>query len=198
MTKKMQAITPEWSHLFDVEDVAAVPVTLTITADEQQCRDLARRLGVEAVQSAAATVTLQRQNGNIIHVKGDLTAQVIQNCVVTLEPFEEQIEEDVEGWYLDEEQAVSLAKVRHERQSRGGEVEVPILDERDDPEPVVDGMIDLGELATQCMSLAINPFPHAPGVMYELGDDRESPVEPPRQPNPFAALKEWKKNKEEN
>ena len=65
------------------------------------------------------------------------------------------------------------------------------------PEAIIDGYIDAGELVTQYLSLALNPYPHAEGVKYELGDDNEEAIKP-KLDNPFAALKEWKNNKKEN
>ena len=45
----------------------------------------------------------------------------------------------------------------------GKELEFNAEDE-DSPEMVVNGMIDLGEVATQYLSLNLNPYPRAPGV----------------------------------
>jgi hypothetical protein len=71
---------------------------------------------------------------------------------------------------------------------------VPLLDEQDDPEPITDGKIDLGELVSQFLSLSINPFPHAPGVELPEEQEGDGPVRMSagNAPNPFAALKDWK------
>jgi len=54
--------------------------------------------------------------------------------------------------------------------------------ERDDPERVVDGLIDVGELVAQHLSLNLDPYPRA--------DDAGDPVELQTGPvaSPFAAL----------
>jgi len=107
----------------------------------------------------------------------------------SLDKFSAQ--EEFEGWFADKDAAVSLAKVRKEKMIEKGKTELPILEERDDPEPIVEGMIDLGELCVQHLSLAINPYPHAEGVEYEHGDDAAQ-GEGFSFKNPFAALKDWK------
>ena len=68
--------------------------------------------------------------------------------VVTLELVADEINTDFEAWYADPGQAVSLTKVRYDKQAQKGRVEVPILEEHEDPEPIIEGKIDLGELVT--------------------------------------------------
>ena len=138
-------------------------------------------------------MTLERDTGSmVIHVMGHIDAKITQSCVVTLEPIETTISENFEAWYADPAAAVSLTRARHDRQASKGSKEMPVLDERDDPEPVIDGKIDIGELVTQYLSLAIDPYPHKEGVRYEKGDDESGPVKSDLQKNPFAALKDWK------
>ena len=71
-----------------------------------------------------------------------------------------------------------------------------MIDEKDDPEPIVDGLIDIGELVTQHLSLQLDPFPHKEGEHFETGD--ESFVQRPNEErqNPFAGLKALKEKKE--
>src|SRR6185437_8510044 len=47
----------------------------------------------------------------------------------------------------------------------GGEAREVTLDgEAETIEPIVGGVIDIGEAVAQQLSLALNPFPHAPGA----------------------------------
>ena len=128
-----------------------------------------------------------------VHVSGSLTAKVTQLCVVTREPVQQEIETAVEGWFADTGEAVSLARARHEKQGRKMDADLPMLEEEDDPEPLVDGQIDLGELVTQHLSLAIDPYPHKEGVVFEQAEMPGKSAPPPVRRNPFAALKDWKK-----
>jgi hypothetical protein len=60
-----------------------------------------------------------------------------------------------------------------------GESEIP-----DPPEPIENGMIDLGRLATDVLLLAVDPYPRKPGVVFEPVVTAADPED-----HPFAALK---------
>jgi len=79
------------------------------------------------------------------------------------------------------------------------EIEIdPNISEEDIPEPMFNGRIDIGELAAQHLSLALDPYPHAEGVEFEgfgeadEDEDGDDPDEPEK-PNPFAALERLKR-----
>jgi hypothetical protein len=59
------------------------------------------------------------------------------------------------------------------------ETEVP-----DPPEPIVNGTIDLGRVATDALFLAVDPYPRLPGAVFE-----PEVVAPDPEDHPFAALK---------
>ena len=184
----------EWAHIIKVDDLGDKPLALSIEPDEAQSTRLVRRLSVLALDSCEAKLKISRESGHMIHVQGVVEARIRQNCVVSLEPVETKVREAFEAWYADHEQAVSLAKVKHDRTVQLGQAEMPILEERDDPESIIDGQIDVGELITQYLSLGIDPYPHAPGVEHAEGGEEKSFYEDESSitKNPFAALKEWK------
>ena len=57
----------------------------------------------------------------------------------------------------------------------------------DEPDPLVDGKIDLGALAAEFFALGLDPYPRKPGVAFE------PPAEPEPQATPFAVLRGGKK-----
>lgn len=188
----------EWSYLIEVETLKDGPKSFTFGADEQQRADLARRLGVVSVEDAQATVTVQKVAGGMIHAMGHVSAEVTQNCVVSLIPVKAHVEDEFEGWFGDRNSAVSFAKARHEREAKKGHIEAEILEESVDPEPIIGGKIDLGELSTQFLSLSIDPYPHADGVSGEFiatppGQRTEEGAA--LRKNPFEALKDWKEKR---
>ena len=70
----------------------------------------------------------------------------------------------------------------------------PLLEEKEDPEPVVNGYIDLGEVVTQFLSLALDPYPHKEGVTHDLTDEDADIERKTRKiENPFAKLEAMKK-----
>lgn len=198
MSKKQPDLpVNEWSHYVDADEIDDRPFKVTISPSAEQCEDLARRLEVETVNDIKADLTLSREQGGlVVHVTGKLTANLTQICVVSLDPFENIIEEQVEGWFASKDQAVSFAGAKKEQQVKKSQAEVKILEESEDPEPIIGGKIDLGELVTQHLSLAINPYPHKEGVKYELGDEDEgSRKASSLRKNPFEALKDWKERR---
>lgn len=191
METNNKPLRPEWSHRIEAEQIGPRPHKLTVTATPQESKDLARRLRVQAIENLIATVTLQREPGStVIHVEGQVTAQITQNCITTGQPVAETVIEPFESWYADPAQAVPFTKARREKLNRG-EREMEILPERDDPDLVTDGFIDVAELAAQYLSLGINPYPRAGDEPPVGGADPMQIIAPARK-NPFAALKEWK------
>jgi hypothetical protein len=194
----------EWSYLVEVDEVEDAPKTYQFSASDNERVDLARRLNVLSVEKANATITLQDIGGGVVHAIGMVRADVTQSCVVSLVPISEHIEDEFEGWFGDKaKSAVSFAKARSERDSKKGPakgpVEAEIMEESVDPEPIVGGKVDIGELATQYLSLAINPYPHAPDAPREFtigpkGAKTDGDGASLRK-NPFEALKDWKEKR---
>ena len=164
----------EWSHFYDVDDLESKPEKLTIEASEEECQDIARRFQIVAVKSAQAQLTLKRTHGGrVIYVSGRFTAQIVQECVVSGEPVETVLTDQVEGWFADKDPTVSFTAAKRERDAdKSGNREIEIMSEEDDPEPIINGVIDLGELVTQHISLALPPFPQKEGVFYPQGDEK--------------------------
>lgn len=197
--KKEQAaaITPEWPHKFETATLGAKPAQVKLATTPQQRKDLSRRAGVVSVEALEAQMTLERTPGNgLIHVTGTLTGAVVQNCAVTMDKIQTTIDEEFEAWYTDQPQVISLAGVRREKESLQTGAELPVTEEKDDPEAAVDGFIDLGELAAQYFCLAIDPYVHAEGVNYENNVETGMSEVASSRPNPFAALKNWRAGKD--
>jgi len=186
----------EWSHFFDIDDLGKEGrEELTISASEEECEDIARRVDVKEIKDVQADLVIKRTSGTY-HVTGKFTATVTQECVVTLDPIETNLSEEVEGWFADKETTVSFAAAKREREGAKSHGEVEILEESDDPEAMIEGIIDLGELVTQHISLAVPPYPHKEGVEFDVTDDKFDINEnSPLKKNPFEALKDWKENR---
>ena len=197
MPKQYKSGPAEWSFLVEVDKNDSTAKSITFEADADERADLARRLGIVSVERAAATVTLQRVGGGIVHAIGFVRADVTQSCVVTLAPVPDHVEEEFEGWFGDKTNAVSFVRARQEREAKKGHIEAEILEESIDPEPIVNGKVDVGELATQFLSLGLNPYPHAEGVVHSVTDEDAPKDEDGAnlRRNPFEALKDWKEKR---
>jgi hypothetical protein len=183
-------ITPEWSHKADTNKIGTTASKYAIKASEQERKDVARRLKVDKIEKLEARFTVKREAGSmLIVVEGAVSADVAQTCIVSGAPIRSSVDETFSAYYSDNDRAVSFAKAKQERMGKRVDAELQILDEREDPEPAIDGQIDLGELAVQYLSLAVDPYPRAEGVIAPIS---EEPSEPSVRRNPFAELKNWK------
>lgn len=173
---------PEFSCLIRVDHIPAAGITVDLAAKPAELTALADRFGLLAMTELRATVILKAMaGGGLIRVDGEFLAQVVQACVVTLEPVPATIEE-----------SFSLTYGAIETDANGAEIELS-LDEEDPPDPIVDGCIDLGEAVAEHVALALDPFPRKPGSAFD-GADPE-PVEEEKRPSPFAVLAQLRKNK---
>lgn len=178
----MIPIVPEFSRIVRVDQIPAAGITLDLTAKPAELKALAERFGVQSIDRLDARVTLKAiAGGALVRVDGHFSAQVVQTCVVTLEPVPDDLDEDF-----------SLTFGAAALEEPGEEIELS-LDEEDPPDPIVDGHIDVGEAVAEHVALALDPFPRKPGIAFDGGPDE--PAEEEKKPSPFAVLAQLRKNK---
>ena len=164
--------TPEFSRVVGVNTLPRGGRTIAIEADEAERAALARRFDLLALDALQARLTLTPGRGDTVVVTGTLTAAVVQRCVVTLDPVPDAVEDEIEAVFAE-------AAGRDE-----AEIEVDPL--AAEVEPLADGRIDLGELAAQHLSLALDPYPRAPDAPEPAAEPPQAETETRR---PFAVLK---------
>lgn len=183
----------EWTYLIVADEVTAHGKSHRISPNESERKAIAKRLDLVSLDSLDAELKVRRQSrGHVVEVSGTFHARVTQRCVVSLDPLQVDITDSFEAWYADHDQALSFKRAQHEAMSKREMMDLPMLEEQEDPEPIENGRIDLAELVVQYLSLAIEPYPHKEGSDYENKEpERAAPRESLR-PNPFAALKNWR------
>lgn len=188
----------EWSILMPAETLGGETIQTQIKADAEERARIIKRLGLLSLDDLTANLKFSRERGHVVHITGQVKAKLAQECVISLEPVLSEINTQFQAWYADQDSAVLFEKKRKQRELQNEEGEIPMLEEKDDPEPIIDGHIDVAELTVQHLSLSLDPYPHAEGVKYDLSDeemDEQRRQDP--EVNPFAALKDWKNNKSE-
>src|SRR6202012_5889255 len=100
-----------------------------------------------------------------------------QTCVVSLDPILNDIDEAIDLIFAPPEQIPQLADLVDD--AAESDAEIP-----DPPEPIENGFIDLGRLATDALFLAIDPYPRKPDAVFEPLVEAPDPED-----HPFAALK---------
>lgn len=162
--------------------VAQVPDTglhRELEASPREREAIAADASLRDVLSAQASFDVTPRSGGRVQVTGRVQARVGQTCVVTLEPIENDIDEDIDLMFAPEEEARKLADLIEEGQDSDEAPEVA-----DPPEAIVNGIIDLGRIATDALYLAIDPYPRKPGAVFEAEVAAPDPED-----HPFAALK---------
>jgi uncharacterized metal-binding protein YceD (DUF177 family) len=155
----------------DVQNVPPQGVQVHLDATAEECAALAKDFNLPAIHALSGDYKLTA-SAKGVHVAGRVKASITQICIVSLDPFDSVIEEEVE---------VDFAE------PQGMPAEPPTeMHEYEPPDEIINGQIDLGALTAEFLALGLDPYPRKPGVdfEYQKGDDRED--------SPFAALNKLK------
>jgi uncharacterized metal-binding protein YceD (DUF177 family) len=182
----MSAPGGPFSRQIDVAQAEDKALRVTITATEDECAALAQQDGLPAIAHLSAKFEVTSAGRGRFEVKGEVRARVTQICVVSLDPFESDVAQLVDVVFAsprDVEQAEAAYAKRHEEDLDAEDIPEP-------PDPIFNGQIDLGTLASEQLALALDPYPRKEGVEFvadlvQLDDIADV--------SPFAALAKLKK-----
>jgi hypothetical protein len=163
---------PPLSRIYDLSRLSDAGDEVRIVADPEQRARVAEWAGADSVPSFEARVTLRRRAANRFDYQAALTADIVQLCVVSLEPVPAHLAMDVT-------RELHLAKFP--ASAKIAQHEVAPTDEG--PEELEDTHYDLAAPLLEDFALALDPYPRAPGVVFEAPPDKDPPE------SPFAALK---------
>jgi uncharacterized metal-binding protein YceD (DUF177 family) len=167
-----------WSVPLAVSDVPETGRQIALAADEPVRSATAKLAGLRDLPRLEAFFDVALHGKGGLRVAGHVRATVGQACVVTLEPVENELDEPID---------LLLVPVENLPAGIAGDDGEDVSE--DGPEPLVDGTIDLGAIATEFLLLAIDPYPRKPGAEFQpppSGDIAASP---------FAALAALKKGR---
>jgi hypothetical protein len=166
-----------WSAPVTVAQIPDTGLHRDIDADPAARQAMAAVAGLREILSANASLDVTPKGGGRFHVAGQVRARIGQTCVITLDPIENDIEEDVDLIFAPPEQIPEMADLVDDTAESAAEIPDP-------PEPIVNGVIDLGRVATDALFLAIDPYPRKPDAVFEPPVVSADPED-----HPFAALK---------
>jgi uncharacterized metal-binding protein YceD (DUF177 family) len=164
---------PAYSFTVLAKDIPAAGRTFTLTPEEEQRAALARQFGIPEVTAMTADLTVRPVRGEAYTVRGSVQATVVQTCVVTLEPFAQDVRDEID---------LTLMRAEDVDPARLGDHDLVDPDEAEGPEVFHNGRIDLGVIASEHLALALDPYPRAPGVEFSGYTEEDE------KPSPFAAL----------
>lgn len=147
------------------------------TATPEECKELTRVTDIVSCDRLVVDYKIQPLRSGIYRLTGLLQADVVQRCVVSLEPVKEHINEPLNTELRPTDMLPEGVQ----------DVEEMSILETPDFAPIEDDVIDLGLIVLEHFSTSINPYPRAPGVELDVKDaGADGPV------NPFAVLEKLK------
>jgi Large ribosomal RNA subunit accumulation protein YceD len=163
-----------FSRVIRVDPLPKEGQTVTIEANAAEREALAAFLNLPSIEALGASLALS-PSGRGVRVTGAVHGDLTQVCVVSLEPFPATIDEEVDVLFAPRAEGGATRRAAAEPQAFS-------MTDEGEPDPIVDGRIDLGALAAEFFALGLDPYPRKPGVSFEL------PAEPEASLSPFSAL----------
>jgi hypothetical protein len=173
-----------WHVPVVVADIAENGQHFELTADAQARAGVAGLAGLRDLPRLQAVFDVTRQGAEGVRVVGRVSAAVGQNCVVTLEPLANEIDEEID--------LVFAPRLTEGPESEGEGDDAAADVKGDAPEPLIGGIVDLGALATEFLILGIDPYPRKLGAVFEPPRDSRE------EEGPFAALSGWTKGRDDH
>lgn len=165
-----------YSHKVRLADVPDGGLTLHLSPSPDARAALARHVGVPDIldMSIDAQIIPRGEGARVI---GRLKARVRVTSVVSLESFEDHVDEE----FCVEFDPQDVIEASSEALEEGAE---PLHDPAD---ALIDGVLDLGALASEFLSLGLDPYPRRPGEVFETYQEGADEL------SAFAALAQLKK-----
>lgn len=148
-----------------LSELDATPERHTLTASGDDLARLAAFLNVPGVDALSGEATVAK-HGPLVRVDGVLRARLERQCVASLEPMEEVVEEPFSVTFTEEIPDVLP----------NDEVEADL----DAPEPLHRGVLDLADVFLEQLVLAISPHPRktdAEGLVDPRAGEKISPFD---------------------
>jgi hypothetical protein len=174
MTSPEPSTERPWSVPVARHEVAETGRRFDLAADDRVRAAVARLAGLRALPRLEATFEVAPHGRDGLHVVGRVSATVGQDCVVTLEPVDNEVEERIDVVFAPAAAPALVVDV-----GANAPVEIPA---EDAPEHLVDGVVDLGALATEFLILGIDPYARKAGAVFD------PPAAGDESGHPFAAL----------
>lgn len=170
----------DFSFTVDVDDVQIEPRAYKLKASEQEMTELKERFGLVKLSSFNANVAVSCEpKAKAIWIRGDIAAELVQQCVVTLGDVPEQVAEPFE-----------LMLVSPEVAEQFDEDEVYLDPKAPDYDAFEGDTLPVGEMVAQTLSVLMNPYPKQADakITVQSGQGVSINEDLEEKPNPFAVL----------
>ena len=161
---------PEFSHILHLPDLPDNGISIELSVPEMNRAALAKRFGLQALDRFNVNLIVTwRDRKRAVSLSGNLEAEVVQTCVVTLEPVRQTVHEVLDQVYsLDQDSDETVI----------------------DPngvEPLEGDNLDVGEIVAEELALALDPYPRS-SDLSERSSALPLEEDAPRKEGPFDVL----------
>jgi uncharacterized metal-binding protein YceD (DUF177 family) len=174
-------MTIETDWMIAVKDVPLNGLHITRRATAAELEALAKALDILDCAALACDLRIRPVRQGRYQVAGQITADVTQACVVSLEPVTGRVAETIDVEFWPQDQIKPPASTASEEWF---DPEAP-----DGAEPIINGQIALGQLIYEYVAAGLDPYPKLPGAAVAWTEKAEVKAEI----HPFAALAKLKK-----
>jgi hypothetical protein len=168
-----------WHVPVALDDVPEEGQHFDLAADADTRAAVARVAGLRDLPRFEASFDVTRHGRTGLHVAGRVSATAGQTCVVSLEPLANEVTEDIDLLFEPPPAVQQEAEGDARDRSLDGETE-----------PLLDGKVDLGALATEFLLLGLDPYPRKPDAIFQ------PPADGKPDEGPFSALGVLKKGRD--
>jgi uncharacterized metal-binding protein YceD (DUF177 family) len=165
-----------FSRVVRVDHLPREGQVVTIEANLTEREELASFYRLPDIAALTATLRLEPWGRGGARVTGAVHGVLTQLCIVSVEPFPATVDEDVDVRFAPPTAAERKSSAEHEDQTFS-------LADEDEPDPIIDGKIDLGALTAEFFALGLDPYPRKPGAVLD-----EERANSEATDSPFAAL----------
>ncbi|WP_019222609.1 YceD family protein [Bartonella rattaustraliani] len=167
-----------------VRSLPAKGIRVHICANQSECAHLAKNHDLVEVKFCEGKFHILPWKKRGVRIKGLLRARIIQLCVVTLEPLENILHENVEMVFVPEDSNLTKPRISEET----GELFLDV-EGSDTPEVFYGDKIDIGAIMEEFFELSLDHYPRKKGIKMQVIENLE---EVEKKTSPFSVLKNWK------
>jgi uncharacterized metal-binding protein YceD (DUF177 family) len=170
-----------YSMLFDLGTLSDRQADVALEPSEPERAAMAQWLGIMALERFVAMVRISRSQTHRYAYAASFEADVVQPCVVTLEPVRLHLAGEFSRQFL-------LEPRQARRRAQAATSYEGLSADDDEPGVLSSPVLDLAAPVLEELSLALDPYPRAEGAVFELREQRE-----PAASSPFAVLEALKR-----
>ena len=143
----------DFSRILSVVNLPKEGARVKIKATPAECKAIARSLNLDVLKSLNASIDVVSENfGEAIRLKGNFSAKIVERCVITLDSFESECEEEINALFVFGNTTIAGESTTFDPSDE-------IIDSISD-----EGTIDLGIIIFEHFSLCVEPYPRKPGI----------------------------------